>query len=80
MELLRTSRLVLRSWVEEDAPAFLDIYGRCEVIRRLGPQPRRVAVTTLEISRERPRFREERIAGLSPPLGLWAIVPIGGSG
>ena len=77
MELLRTSRLALRSWVEEDASAFLDIYSRYEVIRWLGPQPRRVTVTTLESALERLRFREERIAGLSPPLGLWAIVPTG---
>jgi RimJ/RimL family protein N-acetyltransferase len=73
---LRTPRLVLRAWVEEDAPAFLDIYGRDEVVRWLGPHPRRVTVTTLEIARERLRFREERVAGLSLPMGLWAIVPI----
>jgi RimJ/RimL family protein N-acetyltransferase len=78
MELLRTSRLVLRSWVEEDAPAFLDIYSRYEVIRWLGPQPRRVAVTTLESALERIRYREERISGLTAPMGLWAIVPAGG--
>jgi RimJ/RimL family protein N-acetyltransferase len=68
---------VLRPWVEDDAPAFLDIYGRDEVVRWLGPHPRRVTVTTLEIARERMRFREQRVAGLSPPLGLWAIVRIG---
>ena len=78
MELLRTSRLALRSWVEEDAPAFLDIYSRYEVIRWLGPQPRRVAVTTLESALERIRYREERISGLTAPMGLWAIVPAGG--
>lgn len=76
MELLRTSRLLLRSWVEEDAPAFLDIYGRYEVIRWLGPEPRRVTVTTLESALERIRYREERIASLVAPLGLWAIVPL----
>ena len=76
MELLRTSRLALRSWTDEDAPAFLDIYGREEVIRWLGPEPRRVTVTTLEIARERLRHREQRIAGLPAPLGLWAIVPV----
>ena len=78
MELLRTSRLVLRSWGEEDAPAFLDIYSRYEVIRWLGPQPRRVTVTTLESALERIRYREERISGLTAPMGLWAIVPAGG--
>ncbi len=78
MELLRTSGLVLRSWVDEDAPAFLDIYSRHEVIRWLGPHPRRITVTTLEAARERLRYREERIAGLPAPMGLWAIVPAGG--
>jgi RimJ/RimL family protein N-acetyltransferase len=68
--------LVLRPWVAKDAPAFLDIYSREEVIRWLGPQPRRVTVTTLEIARERLLYGELRIAGLAPPLGLWAIVPI----
>jgi len=76
VELLRTKRLVLRAWVETDAPAFLDIYGREEVIRWLGPRPRRVMVTTLEMARERLRYREQRVADLEPPLGLWAIVPV----
>jgi RimJ/RimL family protein N-acetyltransferase len=75
VELLRTPRLALRSWTDEDAPAFLDIYSREEVVRWLGTQPRRVTVTTLEGARERIRYRDERIAGLSAPLGLWAIVP-----
>jgi RimJ/RimL family protein N-acetyltransferase len=66
----------VRAWVEDDAPAFLDIYGRDEVIRWLGPHPRRVTVTTIDIARERLRYGEERVAGLSAPMGLWAIVPI----
>jgi RimJ/RimL family protein N-acetyltransferase len=44
------------------------------VVRWLGPRPRRVTVTTLEDARERLRFREERVAGLPAPMGLWAIV------
>jgi RimJ/RimL family protein N-acetyltransferase len=76
VELLRTPRLVLRSWTDEDAPAFLDLYSREEVVRWLGTHPRRVTVTTLETARERIRYRDERIAGLSPPMGLWAIVPV----
>jgi hypothetical protein len=35
VELLRTPRLALRGWTDEDAPAFLDLYGRDEVIRWL---------------------------------------------
>jgi RimJ/RimL family protein N-acetyltransferase len=76
VELLRTPRLALRSWTDEDAPAFLDLYGREEVVRWLGTQPRSVTVTTLELARERIRHREERIAGLSPPMGIWGIVPV----
>jgi RimJ/RimL family protein N-acetyltransferase len=35
-------------------------------------------VTTLESALERIRYREERISGLTAPMGLWAIVPAGG--
>ena len=73
MELLRTPRLVLRGWVEADAPAFLDIYSREEVVRWRGPQPRR-AVATPEEALEWIRRGHERQAGLEPPMGLWAIV------
>jgi RimJ/RimL family protein N-acetyltransferase len=73
VELLRTSRLVLRGWVEDDAPAFFDIYSRDEVVRWLGPQPRR-AVATPEEALEWIRRGHERQAGLEPPMGLWAIV------
>jgi RimJ/RimL family protein N-acetyltransferase len=79
VELLRTPRLVLRRWAEEDAPAFLDIYSRDEVVRWLGPQPR-TTVATAEEARERIRRGHVRQAGLKPPLGLWAIVPIDDEG
>ncbi len=75
MELLRTRRLLLRRWVEEDAPAFFDTYSRDEVARWLGPQPRR-PVATIDDALERIRRGHGRQAGLEPPLGLWAIVPI----
>jgi len=75
VELLRTSRLVLRPWTGDDVPAFFDIYCRDEVVRWLGPQPRR-AVATPEEALEWIRRGHERQADLGPPLGLWAIVPI----
>jgi RimJ/RimL family protein N-acetyltransferase len=75
VELVRTSRLALRRWREEDAPAFLDIYSRDEVTRWLGPHPRR-SVTTLEEAHDRLRRGNELVADLAPPLGLWAIVPL----
>jgi RimJ/RimL family protein N-acetyltransferase len=75
VELLRTSRLVLRGWVEDDVPAFYDIYSRDEVVRWLGPHPRR-AVATPEEALEWIRRGHERRSGLEPPMGLWAIVPL----
>ena len=75
MELLRTPRLLLRNWEEPDLPAFFDLYSREDVMRWLGPHPRR-ALATMDEARER---LTRWIAGarrLDPPLGLWAIVPL----
>ena len=41
MEHFRTSRLIARDWTDGDAQAAFDIYGRDEVMRWLGAQPRR---------------------------------------
>lgn len=71
-ELLRTSRLVLRQWREDDLLAFLDIYGRDEVVQWLGPHPR-LPVTTPEQALERIRRWRGRQAELDPPMGLWAV-------
>jgi len=79
LELLRTPRLLLRLWVEEDAPAFFDIYSRDEVVRWLGPEPRRT-VATPEEAIERIRRGRGRRAGLEPPFGLWAIVLVDDQG
>ena len=54
--------------------AFLDVYGRDEVMRWLGPQPRR-ALRDQDEALERLRRWHAREAGLAPPFGLWAIVP-----
>jgi RimJ/RimL family protein N-acetyltransferase len=75
VELLRTPRLVLRSWESGDVDAFYDLYSRWEVMRRLGAHPRRVLAGIDEA-----RTRIERWqATEAPPLGLWAIVPTGAS-
>jgi RimJ/RimL family protein N-acetyltransferase len=71
-ELLRTSRLVLRHWREDDLAAFLDLYGRDEVVRWLGPHPRR-PVTTPDQALKRLRRWRGRHAELDPPWGLWAV-------
>lgn len=71
-ELLRTSRLLLRQWREADLTAFLDLYGRDDVVRWLGPHPRR-PVTTPEQALERIRRWHGRQEALVPPLGLWVV-------
>ncbi len=73
MELLRTDRVLLRPWNEQDAPSHLAIYGLDEVTRWLGPHPRR-PVADLRESVERIARWRERSSGLDQPLGLWAIV------
>ena len=75
MELLRTPRLLLRNWEEPDLPAFFDLYSREDVMRWLGPHPRR-ALATLDEARERMGRWHDRERALDPPLGLWAIVPL----
>ena len=74
MELVRTPRLTLRAWTEDDLPAYFDLYSRWEVMRRLGPHPRR-AVTDLDQARERLHRTLTRHTAVPAPLGLWAIVP-----
>jgi RimJ/RimL family protein N-acetyltransferase len=75
VELLRTQRVLVRHWEESDLPAFFDLYSRDEVMRWLGPQPRR-ALTTPAEARERMHRWHVREQELAPPLGLWAIVPL----
>jgi len=75
MELLRTPRLLLRHWEESDLPAFFDLYSRDDVMRWLGPHPRRT-VASLDEARERLARWRARERDLDPPLGLWAVVPL----
>lgn len=74
MELLTTQRLRLRQWREDDVAAFLDIYSREEVVRWLGPSPRRALGTIDDAATRLNRWREHS-GTVTPPLGLWAIVP-----
>ncbi|MFI7543349.1 GNAT family N-acetyltransferase [Actinoplanes sp. NPDC049599] len=74
MELLRTRRLALRSWTGDDLAAYFDLYSRWEVRRWLGPHPRRVVADRTE-ARERLHRVLVRHASVTPPLGLWALVP-----
>jgi RimJ/RimL family protein N-acetyltransferase len=75
MELARTQRLVLRHWEESDLPAFFDLYSRDDVMRWLGPHPRR-ALATMDEARERLARWSAGARKLDPPLGMWAMVPL----
>src|SRR6201989_3046666 len=75
MELLRPPRLLIRHWEESDLPAFFDLYSRDDVMRWLGPHPRRT-VASLDEARERLARCRARERDLNPPLGLWAVVPL----
>jgi RimJ/RimL family protein N-acetyltransferase len=75
VESLRTQHLLLRRWEEPDLPAFFGLYSREDVMRWLGPHPRRVLATPEE-ARERLHRWHARERGLDPPLGYWAIVPL----
>jgi len=71
MEHFRTDRLIARDWRTADAEAAFAIYGRQEVMRWLGPQPR-VVVPSLEQMRVRLDAMAER-AAVEPDYGLWPI-------
>jgi RimJ/RimL family protein N-acetyltransferase len=75
MELLRTPRLLLRHWEESDLPVFYDLYSRDDVMRWLGPHPRR-PLATLDEARERLNRWRARERDLDSPLGRWAVVPL----
>jgi RimJ/RimL family protein N-acetyltransferase len=74
VDLLRTDRLALRHWEDSDLPAFFDLYSREEVMRWLGPHPRRALASEQE-AREGLRRWQAGGQDLDPPLGRWAIVP-----
>src|SRR5271166_4690810 len=71
MEHFRTRRLTARDWSTGDAQAAFDIYGRDEVMRWLGAQPRR-PVSSLTQMRERLDVMIQR-GQQTPDYGLWAI-------
>lgn len=76
VELLRTQRMILRPWAEQDVAAFFDIYSRDEVARWLGAHPRR-PVSDIEDARKRLLGWRKFHDGFAAPYGLWAMVPIG---
>jgi RimJ/RimL family protein N-acetyltransferase len=71
MEHFRTERLAARDWTVADADAAFAIYGRDEVMRWLGPQPRRV-VPSVGAMRERIESMTAR-SRAAPGYGLWPL-------
>jgi RimJ/RimL family protein N-acetyltransferase len=71
MQHFTTARLIARDWTSADLDAAFAIYGRDEVMRWLGPQPRR-PVPSLEQMRQ---VLDRRIAHSQeePEYGLWPI-------
>jgi RimJ/RimL family protein N-acetyltransferase len=71
MEHFTTARLIARDWTAVDAEAAFAIYGRDEVTRWLGPQPRQ-PVPSLRHMRQ---VLDRRIARSreQPDYGLWAL-------
>ena len=76
MELLRTERMILRPWAEQDVAAFFDIYSCDEVTRWLGAHPRR-PVSDIEDARKRLLGWRKFHDGFEAPYGLWAMVLVG---
>ena len=71
VEHFRTDRLTARDWSADDAAAAYAIYGRDDVMRWLGPQPRRPVGSRAEMT-ERIEVMAERAAA-RPEFGLWPL-------
>jgi RimJ/RimL family protein N-acetyltransferase len=71
VEHFRTGRLTARDWSAADAAAAYAIYGREDVMRWLGPQPRRAVASLAEMA-ERIEVMAERAAA-RPEFGLWPL-------
>ncbi len=72
MEHFATARLVARDWHAADAQAAFGIYGRDEVMRWLGAQPRR-PVPSVDVMSERLALMIEQ-GKERPEYGRWALV------
>ena len=69
--LVTTTRLTLRDWSTDDAPAALAIYGSAEVARWLTPALDRIPDVD-EMRSMLQRWQQEQ-PDLVPPQGRWAI-------
>jgi RimJ/RimL family protein N-acetyltransferase len=71
VEHFRTGRLIARDWNQADAAGAFAIYGRDDVMRWLGPQPRRAVASVAEMA-DRIEVMAERAAA-RPEFGLWPL-------
>jgi RimJ/RimL family protein N-acetyltransferase len=71
VEHFRTDRLSARDWTAADAAAGYAIYGDDDVMRWLGPQPRRPVGSLAEMA-DRIEVMAERAAA-RPEFGLWPL-------
>jgi RimJ/RimL family protein N-acetyltransferase len=71
VEHFRTGRLIARDWDPADVTAAFAIYGREDVMRWLGPQPRRAVASVAEMA-DRVGVMAER-ATARPEFGLWPV-------
>jgi RimJ/RimL family protein N-acetyltransferase len=71
MDLATTTRLTLRDWSDDDAPAATAIYGSTQVARWLTPAMDRVP--NVEAMRSMLQSWRHQQPGLLPPQGRWAI-------
>jgi RimJ/RimL family protein N-acetyltransferase len=69
--VLRTERLLVRDWRDEDAERMLDMYSRPEVVRYLGSSP--TPMTSLEQAHRSIARARERNAGAGAGCGWWAV-------
>ena len=69
--LVTTTRLTLREWSDDDAPAALAIYGATQVARWLTPAVERIS--DLEAMRSALQTWQQQQPGLPPPQGRWAV-------
>ena len=70
--LVTTTRLLLRGWSADDAPAALAIYGSAEVAHWLAPALDRIP--DVEAMRSVLQTWQQEQPGLLPPQGRWAIL------
>lgn len=69
--VVRSERLVVRDWRDDEAGRMLDMYSRPEVVRFLGSSP--TVMSSLEQARQRIARAREHNAGAPPECGWWAV-------